>query len=60
MINTIMLIIIALNSFFALILLLSIYGKAESIIEYKERQSQAIIDLVNGFLEGFKGFIEKK
>lgn len=59
MINTILLILITINSFLGLVILLSIYGKAELLIDLKERQNQAFIDLLKGFLEGLKDFGKK-
>ena len=53
MVNTILLIIIALNSFLGLIMLLAMYSKSEDLIEYKERQSQAIINLAEGMIDCF-------
>lgn len=56
MMTNILLIILNVNVFLIMLIVLAIYSKCEDIIDYKERQSQAIIDLVTGFLEGFKGF----
>jgi len=59
-VNTILLIIIALNSFLGLIMLLAMYSKSEDLIEYKERQSQAIINLAEGMIDCFKSYVASK
>lgn len=41
-----------INSALLVLILLSIYGKCNDIIEYKERQSQAIIEIAKGVVEG--------
>ena len=53
MITNILLIILNINVFLIMLIALAIYSKTNDIIEYKEKQSQAIIDLVCGFIKGF-------
>lgn len=57
MLTNIMLIILNINVFLIMLIMLAIYGKANDIIERKEKQSQALIELVTGFI---KGFTERK
>lgn len=41
-----------INSALLVLILLSIYGKCNDIIELKEKQSQAVIDIAKGIVEG--------